>query len=114
MKDSLKSTLTKILESLVDYVDVTINNVTIGSNGYTSITAYKPTHTGTLLCCVPYDYGSVSSKNAWGVNGNGNYLYGTGGATINYVVLRYIYLGGGYCVTQLLQYFQPFPRLGVA
>lgn len=103
----LKTLRTFANNNLISYEDVRINNVTIGSAGYVYVSSYKPAHSGILLCCLPYNFGTVSSHDAWGINANGDYIYGTGGATIDYVVIRYIYLGG-YCVTQLFQGLQRF------
>lgn len=99
MKMSLKETLSNILwelfNSAISYVDVNLGTQVIGGAGYTSISQYRPSHSGILLCCLPLDFGSVNNHTAWGVNCNGSYLYGTGGATITNVQLRYIFVGGG-------------------
>lgn len=71
-----------------------IGNITIGSNGYTDIAFFFPqTPAGySFLCCLPWDYGSATTSDAWGVNASGMYVYGTKNATISSVSLCYIYV----------------------
>lgn len=82
------------LQDYIKVIEITISSITVALSGYVSVGSYKPqTPTGySLLLCSGYDYGQNSSKAAWTVNGNGNYISGTGGAVITGVILRYIYI----------------------
>ena len=73
--------------------DVTIT-VTIGSGGYTSIASYAPAVPSgyTLFMVVCLGIGSITSKDAFTVEADGGYVYGTRNATINGMLLRYIYV----------------------
>lgn len=70
------------------FEDVTIGNVTIGANGYLSISSYKPA--GTVLAAWVYDCGTVSTKDSINVLGNGNYLHGTANASVTNLKIRYL------------------------
>lgn len=76
---------------VIKYKEVTLTNITMGANGYYDIRSSFPSGMNNFLFALMYDFGSVSSKDALGVNGNGNYLFGTANATITTVVIRYFY-----------------------
>lgn len=68
--------------------------VTIGSGGYTSIASYAPAVPSgyTLFMVVCLGIGSITPKDAFTVEADGGYVYGTPNATINGMLLRYIYV----------------------
>ena len=76
---------------VIKYKEVTLTNITMGANGYYDIRSSFPNGMNNFLFASMYDFGSVSSKDALGVNGNGNYLFGTENATITTIVIRYYY-----------------------
>ena len=86
-------TLSSNLTQLFRTIDVNAN-VTIGSNGYTSLASYAPTVPSgyTLFLVVCMGVSSITSKDAFTVEADGGYVYGTPNATINGLLLRYIYV----------------------
>ena len=72
---------------------VTIPSITIGANGYTSVSSYYPgAQTGYMfLFAVVYNFGTVSTKDSFMITGNSDYLLGTAGATITNCQIAYIY-----------------------
>ena len=76
---------------VIKYKKVTLTNITIGENGYYDIRSSFPSGMNNFLFASMYDYGSVSSKDALGVNGSGAYLFGTANATITTIIIRYYY-----------------------
>ena len=87
------STLNSNLTQFFKTSDVTIT-VTIGNGGYTSIASYAPAVPSgyTLFMVVCLGIGSITSKDAFTVEADGGYVYGTPNATINGMLLRYIYV----------------------
>ena len=79
------------LQRQIKYKEVTLTNITIGANGYYNIRSSFPSGMNNFLFASMYDFGSISSANALGVNGNGEYLFGTANATISSVTIRYFY-----------------------
>lgn len=86
-------TLSSNLTQLFRTIDVNAN-VTIGSNGYASLASYGPaTPSGyTLFLVVCMGVSSITSKDAFTVEADGGYVYGTPNATINGLLLRYIFI----------------------
>ena len=70
---------------------VNLGNVTIGSAGYTDVRSFKPS--GTIFLTVVYDFSYSANKKAFGVNGNGNYVFGDAGDVIYSLKLGYLCLG---------------------
>lgn len=87
--DGLNSNLTGSIKRIT----VTVGDVTIGSGGYLNIKSYYPGgQTGyEFLHAEVFNVGIVSTKDAVTVLGNGNYLLGTGGASITSLVIAYYY-----------------------
>ena len=86
---SLNSNLTQLFTA----TDVNIN-ITIGGNGYASLASYAPTVPSgySLFLVVCMGVSSITSKDAFTVEADGGYVYGTPNATINGLLLRYIYV----------------------
>lgn len=81
--------------SYLGYTDVTINNITIGGDGFVNISAYKPTlpEGFQMMCAVVSTYGTTTNHyGALTVNADGNYLNGAPNTGLDYVTVRYIYI----------------------
>ena len=87
----MSESVVKQTQPHIKYIEKTLSNLTLANAGYYDIQSHFPSGMNNFLFCIMWDYGSVSSKNALGVNAQGNYIYGTGGATITRVTLRYYY-----------------------
>ena len=61
------------------------------STGYMLVSSYKPSGMNNFLFAVMWNYGNTSSNDALGINANGEYVFGTGGATISRMDIRYYY-----------------------
>lgn len=79
-------------EPLIKKKVITLTNVTIGSNGYTSISSYRPSGMNHFLFATMWNYGVTSSKDAITVNANGEFIAATGGSTISSINIAYFYM----------------------
>lgn len=79
------------LQRQIKYKEVNFTNITINASGYYDIRSSFPSGMHNFLFASMYNYGNISSKDALGVNGNGEYLFGTANATISSVTIRYFY-----------------------
>lgn len=81
--------------SYLGYIDVTINGITIGADGFINISSYKPAlpEGFQMMCAVVSTYGATTNHyGAMTVNSDGNYLNGAPNTGLNYVTIRYIYI----------------------
>lgn len=87
------SSINTTLTPLIKYTNVNIN-VTIGSGGYTSIASYAPAVPSgyTLFLVVCMGVSSITSQDAFTVEADGGYVYGTPNAAISGLLLRYIFV----------------------
>ena len=71
--------------------DVTLTNITLLANGFLNISNRRPaTPNGySFLFAQIKDFGVVSTHDSITATSNGNYILGTGGATIDRVVVTY-------------------------
>ena len=90
------------IRNMIKRINVSIGDVTIGSNGYTSISSFKPTTPSgyTFMFCAFWDYGHSSQSNtAHGVNASGSYMFGGANSTITGVTIAYFYVRNGFIAT---------------
>lgn len=73
------------------YKTVTINNVTINTQGWVSIESSFPTGMNNFKFAECRTFGSSTKKVAFGVTGDGRYVLGTAGDVITYITVRYWY-----------------------
>ena len=78
-------------QKLIKRKNVNIPNLTIGADGYTSISSYKPSGMNNFLFAILWTYGTSSGKDAIMVNGDGNYISAQANSTITYVDVAYFY-----------------------
>ena len=87
----MSESVVKRVQSPIKYIEKTLTNLKIGAAGYVGIGNEFPSGMNHFLFCMMWNYGSSSGKDALGVNANGQYVYGAGGATITTINLRYYY-----------------------
>ncbi len=82
------------LSGLIVYKTATIPNITLLSGGYYAINGYIPAApTGySLMFALIRTWSSVSTKDAISITWNGNYVIGTGGATVSGLEIMYYYI----------------------
>ena len=91
MHSVTSNAVAKYANKIIKYKEVRIEDFYIGENGYYNISSYFPSGMNNFLFAMMYNYGSSSSKDALGVNGNGIFMYGTANAYITNIVIRYYY-----------------------
>ena len=79
------------LSKTIKYKDVKTGNITIGSDGYQDISSYKPSGMNNFLFALLLNFGTVSTHDAINITCDGLWVTGTGGASMNYIEIRYIY-----------------------
>ena len=77
----------KIIKIRISY----IASITLLSEGYADVRSYKPANMNNFLFAILRDYGVVSTKDAIGIESNGNYIRGTAGAVCNNINIMYFY-----------------------
>lgn len=82
------------IAGLIVYKTATIPNITLLSGGYYAINSYLPAApTGySLMFALIRSWSSVSTKDAISITWNGNYVIGTGGATVSGLEIMYYYI----------------------
>lgn len=76
---------------VIKYKEVRIDNVTIGSNGWTNMIPYIPSGMNNFMFCLLYNFGTNAGFHSFDINADGRYMRGTPNDTIDYVILRYYY-----------------------
>lgn len=89
-----KKRLSSVLPS-IKRINKNIGDVTMGSGGYKSVSSFKPAAPSgyTFMFCVVWNWNNTSNPNsAFGINANGEYMYGAANSTITSVVIAYFYV----------------------
>lgn len=83
----------KFSDGVIMFTAVTIGNVTIGNGGYLDISSYYPgpLTNYTYLFASVHSFGTISTKDAINISGDGKYLMGTANAAVTKLVVRYYY-----------------------
>lgn len=75
----------------IKFIDKTITNITLNAQGYFPILNKMPSGMTNFLFAVLYDFGTVSTNDAVGINCNGRYVFGSANAVITRIGVRYFY-----------------------
>lgn len=80
------------INNFIKYEIVNIPTITLGADGYVSISSYFPNViTNNLFFVTAWNYGAVSTKDAIAVEARGLWLRGHSNATVTDLTLIYFY-----------------------